>query len=359
MTKPKNDVDEVIWEKIQTHGDDAPCSRRGASVTMVGEHKCIVFGGEDNDRRFLNDVWILDMTSFVWREVKAPGGHPPEPRAEHSAAMWGPDTLLVFGGTGKSTRCFNSLHALDLAHQKWMDVKPTGSTPPPRAGHAGILLKDGRYWCHVGGGNNERGLNECSVLDLEEMTWISRPDALEAPPVVGEGMTLCVLSTQDGREDVVIAFGGYNGATQNETQLLRVPRDFPEHVLVERTATPAVRAEVVTEGNAELRKENAEIASSTRERVSSSSFETISDAPLAASKSNAELRKENVELHRALHRARADAKIIADAHEKLRVKCDDYERTAREDAQKITELTAKLRTFQTSASDELVRSRAA
>ena len=35
------------------------------------------------------------------------------------------------------------------------------------------------------------------MLDLEEMKWVSRADALVAPPVVGEGMTLCVLSTRD------------------------------------------------------------------------------------------------------------------------------------------------------------------
>ena len=30
-----------------------------------------------------------------------------------------------------------------------------------------------------------------------------------------------------GMEDAVVAFGGYNGACQNETQILRVARRFP------------------------------------------------------------------------------------------------------------------------------------
>jgi len=353
MVKAHEDVDEVTWEKVTTHGEDAPCSRRGASVTMVGEHKCIVFGGEDHDRRFLNDAWILDMTSFVWREVKAPGGHPPEPRAEHSAAMWGPDTLLVFGGTGKSTKCFDSLHALDLVHQRWMDVKPQGVAPPPRAGHAGILVKDGRYWCAVGGGNNERGLSECTVLDLEEMKWVSRADALVAPPVVGEGMTLCVLSTRDGSEDVVIAFGGYNGHTQNETQILRIPSDFPEHDVPSSASEPNDRGVLKShhaQDNAR-RDDNATDAAleyadaSASERSNASSFETaLSDVTLgvaaadistSSTRTDAQLRKENAELRRALHRLRADAKIIADAHEKLRVRCSTLEQVAREDAKII------------------------
>ena len=343
MIKAHDDVDEVTWEKVKTHGEDAPCSRRGASVTMVGEHKCIVFGGEDNDRRFLNDAWILDMTSFVWREVKAPGGHPPEPRAEHSATMWGPDTLLVFGGTGKSTKCFNSIHALDLVHQRWMDVKPQGVAPPPRAGHAGILVKDGRYWCAVGGGNNERGLSECSVLDLEEMKWVTRADALVAPPVVGEGMTLCVLSTRDGTEDVVIAFGGYNGHTQNETQILRIPSDFPEHDVSSSASEPDDTRDVAKDidSNVQGDKENVDDDAAS-ERSNASSFEPASDIPLGVAASSdasaldaKELRKENAELRRTLHRLRADAKIIADAHEKLRVRCSTLELAAREDAKMI------------------------
>ena len=48
METKDDGLDEVEWVKIETGGDEAPCARRGASVTMVGEHKCIVFGGEDD-----------------------------------------------------------------------------------------------------------------------------------------------------------------------------------------------------------------------------------------------------------------------------------------------------------------------
>ena len=54
-----------------------------------------------------------------------------------------------------------------------------------------------------------------------------------------------------------------------------------------------------------------------------------------STRTDAQLRKENAELRRALHRLRADAKIIADAHEKLRVRCSTLEQVAREDAKII------------------------
>ena len=160
--------------------------------------------------------------------MKNPSGTVPEPRAEHTATTWGRETLLIFGGTGRSTR-LRSLYALDLTQGKWTTVTPKGVRPPPRAGHAGVLLRDGRFWALVGGGNNECGLMECSVLDLEETEWVSRTDAFVAPPVVGEGMTLCAVSTRDGLEDVIVAFGGYNGHCQNETQISTRAEDFPDH----------------------------------------------------------------------------------------------------------------------------------
>ena len=55
---------------------------------------------------------------------------------------------------------------------KWIEVNPRGAARvEPRAGHAAVLIKDGRFWALVGGGNNERGLSQCSILDLEE-EWI-------------------------------------------------------------------------------------------------------------------------------------------------------------------------------------------
>lgn len=79
-------------------------------------------------------------------------------------------------------------------------------------GYVVVLIKDGWFWVFVGGGNNERGFLECLILDLEEMEWVDWNDVFFVLLIVGEGMMLCVLSMCDGMEDVVVVFGGYNGA---------------------------------------------------------------------------------------------------------------------------------------------------
>ena len=54
-------VDEVEWIRGETTGEETPRARRGASVTAFGDRELVVFGGEDDEGRFMNDVWILDV----------------------------------------------------------------------------------------------------------------------------------------------------------------------------------------------------------------------------------------------------------------------------------------------------------
>ena len=341
-------VDEVEWIRVETTGEETPRARRGASVTAFGDRELVVFGGEDDEGRFMNDVWILDVDTLAWRAVKNPSGTVPEPRAEHTATTWGRETLLIFGGTGRSTKCYDSLYALDLTQGKWTTVTPKGVRPPPRAGHAGVLLRDGRFWALVGGGNNECGLMECSVLDLEETEWVSRTDAFVAPPVVGEGMTLCAVSTRDGLEDVIVAFGGYNGHCQNETQILRVAEDFPDH---ETPTTDALGDETDARGANEVNRHtltDAESDSATEVSESSTTRVVELDAKPATTfafgtgASIEAYRNENIELRRSLHRLRTDAKLVADAHEHLRSKCAALERALEDEKRRAGELEDKV-----------------
>ena len=52
---------------MHVKGKRGPCARRGMSVTKVGKDgDVVVFGGEDEDRRYLNDCWRLDFKTMSW-----------------------------------------------------------------------------------------------------------------------------------------------------------------------------------------------------------------------------------------------------------------------------------------------------
>ena len=133
---------------------------------------------------------------------------------------------------------------------------------------------------------------------------------------------------------------------------MRIPSDFPEHDVPSSTSEPNDRGVLKShhaKDNARRDDDDDDAAleyadASASERSNASSFETaLSDVTRGGDAANIststltdkQLRKENAELHRALHRLRADAKIIAYAHEKLSVRCSTLELAAREDAKII------------------------
>ncbi|KAL6591328.1 hypothetical protein ACP70R_049831 [Stipagrostis hirtigluma subsp. patula] len=202
------DVETNRWSALDTYGK-VPIARGGQSVSHLGS-RLIMFGGEDNKRRLLNDLHILDLETMMWEEVKTEKGGP-APRYDHSAAVYADQYLLIFGGSSHST-CFNDLHLLDLQTMEWSQPDTQGAHITPRSGHAGAMIDEN--WYIVGGGDNASGSTDTVVMNASKLVWSVVTSVSARDPLACEGLTLC-SSTVDG-EKFLIAFGGYNGKYNNE-----------------------------------------------------------------------------------------------------------------------------------------------
>lgn len=207
------DLQTCSWSTLKTYGKP-PVSRGGQSVTLVGT-SLVIFGGEDAKRSLLNDLHILDLETLTWDEVDAVGV-PPSPRSDHAAAVHAERYLLIFGG-GSHATCFNDLHVLDLQTMEWSRPTQQGEIPTPRAGHAGVTI--GENWFLVGGGDNKSGVSETVVLNMSTLVWSVVTSVQGRVPLASEGLSL-VVSSYSG-EDVIVAFGGYNGRYNNEVHVLK------------------------------------------------------------------------------------------------------------------------------------------
>ena len=141
----------------------------------------------------------------------------PAARAEHVAIPWGRDKMIIFGGTGASFKCFDDLYALDVSSGNGRRYPPlllrttnASKTPLARAGHCVASLKNDRYALIIGGGNNQNGVLETAILDLNEVKWITSDDEnnpefmkFESPKFVGEGMSAVSFESVDGNESVL------------------------------------------------------------------------------------------------------------------------------------------------------------
>ncbi|XP_049381469.1 acyl-CoA-binding domain-containing protein 6-like [Solanum stenotomum] len=146
---------------IETFGK-LPVARGGQSVTLFGS-KLIMFGGEDQHRRLLNDISVLDLETMTWSTVETTQTSP-APRFDHTAALHANRYLLILGGCSHSI-FFNDLHVLDLETMEWSQPQLQGDLVSPRAGHAGVTIGDN--WYIVGGGDNKSGVPETLMLNIK------------------------------------------------------------------------------------------------------------------------------------------------------------------------------------------------
>ncbi|CAH8392414.1 unnamed protein product [Eruca vesicaria subsp. sativa] len=218
------DTHTYTWSMLKTYGKP-PVSRGGQSVTVVGK-TLVIFGGQDAKRSLLNDLHVLDLETMTWDEIDALGVSP-SPRSDHAAAVHAERYLLIFGG-GSHATCFDDLHVLDLQTMEWSRPAQQGEVPTPRSGHAGVTI--GENWFIVGGGDNKSGASESVVLNMSTLTWSVVASVQGRVPIASEGLSL-VVSSYNG-EDVLVAFGGYNGRYNNEINLLK-----PSHKSTLQTKT--------------------------------------------------------------------------------------------------------------------------
>ncbi|KAL1211720.1 Acyl-CoA-binding domain-containing protein 4 [Cardamine amara subsp. amara] len=218
------DTHTCAWSMLKTYGRP-PVSRGGQSVTIVGK-TLVIFGGQDAKRSLLNDLHILDLETMTWDEIDSIGASP-SPRSDHAAAVHAERYLLIFGG-GSHATCFDDLHVLDLQTMEWSRPAQQGDAPTPRAGHAGVTI--GENWFIVGGGDNKSGASESVVLNMSTLAWSVVASVQGRVPLASEGLSL-VVSSYNG-EDVLVAFGGYNGRYNNEINLLK-----PSHKSTLQTKT--------------------------------------------------------------------------------------------------------------------------
>ncbi|KAJ4829842.1 hypothetical protein Tsubulata_016555 [Turnera subulata] len=244
-SKKASDTLTVRFIDVQTHAcgiietlGKVPVARGGHSTTLVGS-KLIIFGGEDRNRKLLNDVYALDLETMTWDVVETTQT-PPAPRFDHTAAIHADRYLLIFGGCSHSV-FFNDLHVLDLQTMEWSQPEMQGDLVSPRAGHAAVTIDEN--WYIVGGGDNRNGCPETVVLNMSKLAWSALASVKERDPLASEGLS--VSSEIIDGENHLVAFGGYNGRYNNEVFVMRLkPRDTLRPKIFQSPAAAAAAASV-------------------------------------------------------------------------------------------------------------------
>ena len=194
------------WSK-ENYTGDCPGQRSGA--TMVGvKHNLYLFGGLSQLSGWLNDVFVYNTETKVWREVVSSNG--PSPRDKIASVAIG-DKMYVFGGFGpvpddeadvdilpddgddeyedldelqEVRNCqdaanftwSNHMYIFDTITEEWSCVTNNGVavTPTPRAAHTLSLIKNktGKDYLFMFGGRDAQSRkNDLWKFDVSENVW--------------------------------------------------------------------------------------------------------------------------------------------------------------------------------------------
>jgi hypothetical protein len=197
-------------------------SRRFGYVSVVHNHKFVLFGGFDGSR-WLNDMYEFDFATKTWTEVRARGALP----SVRSCPAWAKDDTHVYiqGGYDGVERKAD-FFACDLATYTWCEMPSLGTPPCPRYFHS-CCLYGNRMYLYGGYSGNER-LADMFAYDFETNHW-SQVDCTDGDAPSGRSSLVAQVY-----ENCLFIFGGYNGqVVLNDFYKFRLkPVSVPPSVLV-------------------------------------------------------------------------------------------------------------------------------
>ncbi|MGD0268027.1 MAG: kelch repeat-containing protein [Candidatus Sulfotelmatobacter sp.] len=165
----------AAWKKQTPTGTLPPIREGHTAVYDPNTNKMIVFGGNNCDGTYYNDLWILsnaDDSSGTpsWAQV-TPIGTPPSVRSQATAIYDSVNNVMtVFGGGSSPTAVDNDVWTLTNANgvtgtPTWTKLSPTGTQPTARIGHSAIYDAANNRMTIFGGGNSKgKVLNDGWVL---------------------------------------------------------------------------------------------------------------------------------------------------------------------------------------------------
>ncbi|HLG93907.1 MAG TPA: kelch repeat-containing protein, partial [candidate division Zixibacteria bacterium] len=134
----------------------------------------LLFGGQDLDGNFFNDIWILDLNQMTWRQIPPTSGWPDTRINPILVLDEMTNTVWMFGGFHRPGDFnFQELWSLDLNTFQWTQ-RPIGSPAPSARDNAPAFFDTISRSIVIFGGsdvNNNRALNDLWAYSVDGGSW--------------------------------------------------------------------------------------------------------------------------------------------------------------------------------------------
>lgn len=151
VLKDANGLDgDGTWTQLTPTGSMPTTREVHTAIYDNTNHRMIIFGGQDNNGNFFNDVWVLTDATEVgtppsWIQLAATGSSPTT-RGGHTAVYDNTNNrMIIFGGSSNyGVTLLNDTWVLSNANglggdPTWTKLTTTGTLPTGRANHTAIF----------------------------------------------------------------------------------------------------------------------------------------------------------------------------------------------------------------------------
>lgn len=200
------------WQPLQPEGAQ-PAGRDGHAMTYDSATQTVVlFGGKGTRSRYFNDLWTYTPGTNYWRELKPRGSLPPA-RFGHALVYDArAGAVLVFGGVTTSNLA-NDLWAYSTARDTWTALKPAGTQPDARVYPSAVYDPSLRETIVFGGWTGTSTFDDTWAYDSFANRW-TRIGVTTAPhPRWGASMAY------DPATSTIVLFGGLFGGYDGRDRL--------------------------------------------------------------------------------------------------------------------------------------------
>ena len=179
-----------------------PGARDGHTAVVIND-KMYIFGGyEEIMERFSNDIYVLDLKTYVWKYQQA-GGTPPSWRDFHSAI--GLDNkMFVFGGRSdlsgpnhsqQEIYC-NVIMYFDVSTNTWVKPETSGTPPKGRRSHSSFVYNNEIYIFGGYNGVDRLHFNDLFKYDPKESLWSKIEAKGRHKPCARRRQCCCVVGSR-------------------------------------------------------------------------------------------------------------------------------------------------------------------
>lgn len=138
------------WENITTAISPSP---RHAHSAISYFDNIIIFGGETENGTHLNELWIFNTMSLVWKPFDLESNFIPPPLARHSATLVDSHWMYIIGGSLSDDTLSTKLYRINIQSKRWEIVETYGYKDSYRrlVGHSAVYYEPTRTIFVFGG----------------------------------------------------------------------------------------------------------------------------------------------------------------------------------------------------------------